>query len=64
MNYQRGFTLVEIAIVLMIVGLLIGGILRGQELIQSARVRNLMDQKSAVQDGLHRLHGPLPDAAG
>ncbi|EJL89925.1 prepilin-type N-terminal cleavage/methylation domain-containing protein [Polaromonas sp. CF318] len=46
---QRGFTLVEIAIVLMIVGLLIGGILRGQELIQSARVRNLIDQKTAVQ---------------
>src|SRR6188474_264540 len=48
-RHQRGFTLVEIAIVLMIVGLLIGGILRGQELIQSARVRNLVDQKSAVQ---------------
>jgi prepilin-type N-terminal cleavage/methylation domain-containing protein len=46
---QRGFTLVEIAIVLMIVGLLIGGILRGQELIQSARVRNIVDQKSAIQ---------------
>jgi prepilin-type N-terminal cleavage/methylation domain-containing protein len=46
---QDGFTLVEIAIVLMIVGLLIGGILRGQELIQSARVRNIIDQKSAIQ---------------
>jgi prepilin-type N-terminal cleavage/methylation domain-containing protein len=46
---QRGFTLVEIAIVLMIIGLLIGGILRGQELITSARVRNLIDQKSAIQ---------------
>jgi prepilin-type N-terminal cleavage/methylation domain-containing protein len=46
---QRGFTLVEIAIVLVIIGLLIGGILRGQELITSARVRNLIDQKSAVQ---------------
>jgi prepilin-type N-terminal cleavage/methylation domain-containing protein len=46
---QRGFTLVEIAIVLMIIGLLIGGILRGQELITSARVRNIIDQKSAIQ---------------
>lgn len=46
---QGGFTLVEIAIVLMILGLLIGGILRGQELIQSARVRNIVDQKSAIQ---------------
>jgi prepilin-type N-terminal cleavage/methylation domain-containing protein len=46
---QDGFTLVEIAIVLMIIGLLIGGILRGQELITSARVRNIIDQKSAIQ---------------
>ena len=45
---QGGFTLVEIAIVLMIIGLLIGGMLRGQELITSARVRNIIDQKNAV----------------
>lgn len=46
---QKGFTLVEIAIVLVIIGLLIGGILRGQELITSARVRNMVDQKTAIQ---------------
>jgi prepilin-type N-terminal cleavage/methylation domain-containing protein len=48
-NLQRGFSLVEAAIVLVIVGLLIGGILRGQELIASARVRNVIDQVRAVQ---------------
>jgi len=46
---QAGFTLVEIAIVLVIIGLLLGGILKGQELINSARVRNLADQNSAIQ---------------
>ncbi len=46
---QRGFTLVEIAIVLVIIGLLLGGILKGQELITSARVRNIADQNSGVQ---------------
>ena len=46
---QKGFTLVEIAIVLIIIGLLLGGILKGQELINSARVRNLADQNAAVQ---------------
>ena len=46
---QKGFTLVEIAIVLIIIGLLLGGILKGQELINSARVRNLADQNAAIQ---------------
>ena len=38
---QSGFTLVEIAIDLGIIGLLLGGILKGQELINSAKVKNL-----------------------
>lgn len=38
---QRGFTLIEIAIVLVIIGLLLGGVLKGQELINTARVRAL-----------------------
>lgn len=46
---QRGFTLVEIAIVLVIIGLLLGGILKGQELITSARVRNLANQIEGVK---------------
>lgn len=41
---ERGFTLVELAIVLIIVGLLIGGILKGQELIQNARVTATVSQ--------------------
>ena len=40
-NNQSGFTLVEIAIVLVIIGLLLGGVLKGQELINSAKVKNL-----------------------
>jgi prepilin-type N-terminal cleavage/methylation domain-containing protein len=50
MNYKRtqGFTLIEIAIVLVIIGLLLGGVLKGQELITSARVRNMI----SVQDGI------------
>lgn len=45
---SAGFTLVEIAIVLVIIGLLLGSVLKGQELIASARVRNLI----ALQDGV------------
>jgi prepilin-type N-terminal cleavage/methylation domain-containing protein len=39
-HHQKGFTLVEIAIVLVIIGLLLGGVLKGQELINSAKVKN------------------------
>ena len=45
---QSGFTLIEIAIVLVIIGLLLGGVLKGQELITAARVRNLI----STQDGI------------
>ena len=66
---QTGFTLVEIAIVLVIIGLLLGGILKGQELINSARVRNLADQNSGIQaayygfiDRYRQVPGDFPSA--
>ena len=40
-RHQSGFTLIEIAIVLVIIGLLLGGILKGQELITQGRIRNV-----------------------
>src|SRR4026208_1193717 len=46
---QNGFTLIEIAIVLVIIGLLLGGGLTGQELITGARVRNLVAQQDGVK---------------
>src|SRR5262245_44182681 len=49
MPKQRGFTLIEIAIVLVIIGLLLGGVLKGQELITAARVRNLISQQDGVK---------------
>lgn len=49
MRKQQGFTLIEIAIVLVIIGLLLGGVLKGQELITAARVRNLAAQIDGVK---------------
>jgi prepilin-type N-terminal cleavage/methylation domain-containing protein len=46
---ETGFTLIEIAIVLVIIGLLLGGVLKGQELITGARVRNLIQQQDGVK---------------
>lgn len=48
-NSQKGFTLIEIAIVLVIIGLLLGGVLKGQELITSARVRNMISQQDGIK---------------
>ena len=45
---QSGFTLVEIAIVLVIIGLLLGGVLKGQELVNSAKVKNHVSDLKAV----------------
>jgi len=41
---KSGFTLLEISIVLVIVGLIIGGVVLGQSLISSAQVRNTIRQ--------------------
>ena len=45
---QSGFTLVEIAIVLVIIGLLLGGVLKGQELIENGRVKNAANDMNGI----------------
>jgi len=45
---QAGFTLVEIAIVLVIIGLLLGGILKGQEMITQAKIKNIINDFNGV----------------
>jgi prepilin-type N-terminal cleavage/methylation domain-containing protein len=61
---QRGFTLIEIAIVLVIIGLLLGGVLKGQELITQAKIKNVANDMNGVsvaiyayQDRYKRLPG-------
>lgn len=45
---QAGFTLVEIAIVLVIVGLLLAGVLKGQELIENSRVKSAANDMNGI----------------
>ena len=45
---QCGFTLVEIAIVLVIIGLLLGAILKGQEMITQARIKNVINDFNGI----------------
>ncbi len=66
---EKGFTLVELSIVLVIIGLIIGGILKGQELIGNAEIKNLVSQTQAYQaatvafkDKYGALPGDVPKA--
>ena len=68
---QAGFTLVEIAIVLVIIGLLLGGVLKGQELINSAKVKNFAQDFRTIplfiygyQDKFKALPGDDSNVAG
>jgi prepilin-type N-terminal cleavage/methylation domain-containing protein len=49
MRAQAGFTLVELAIVMIIIGLLIAGVLKGQALIQNAQVTSTVAQIKATE---------------
>src|SRR5687767_4607976 len=67
---QTGFTLVEIAIVLVIIGLLLGGILKGQEMITQAKIKNVIADFSGIsaayhgyQDRYRAIPGDDPQAA-
>src|SRR3954470_7930698 len=50
---QAGFTLVEIAIVLVIIGLLLGGILKGQEMITQAKIKNLINDFNGLSAAMY-----------
>jgi len=50
---QQGFTLIEMSIVLVIIGLIIGGIVKGQEVVNSARVKMQVAQIDAVRGAVY-----------
>ncbi|MEX2367719.1 MAG: prepilin-type N-terminal cleavage/methylation domain-containing protein, partial [Pseudohongiellaceae bacterium] len=64
---QKGFTLIEIAIVLVIIGLLLGGVLQGQQLIENSRVKSATNDFNGVAAGAFSYqdrYGRLPGDDG
>lgn len=60
---QRGFTLVELSIVLVIIGLIVGGVLVGRDLVEAAKVRNVVAQLKSTQAAVNTFlgkYGGLP----
>ncbi len=53
---KHGFTLVELALVLVIVGLLITGVLKGEALIQNAKVKKLVNQKESLTAAFYTFY--------
>lgn len=70
MYTQRGFTLIEISVVLVIIGLMAGGLLKSQKMIEETRFKNFKNQITdfsaavyAFQNQFRYLPGDFPRAS-
>lgn len=66
---MHGFSLIEMALVLTIIALLVGGVLVGQSMIRSSQVNSIMSEKEKLASGINQfkekyasMPGDLPNA--
>lgn len=53
MNRQAGLTLLEMAVVLVIIGLLLGGVLKGREIIVNAKIKNIENNYKGISIAIY-----------
>ncbi|MBF0139277.1 MAG: type II secretion system protein [Magnetococcales bacterium] len=51
--HQSGFSLIEIAIVLVIIGLLLGGVMKGQTMVQNSKIKRIATDTQSVQSAIN-----------
>ncbi len=56
-NRKSGFTLIELSIVLVIIGLIVGGVLVGQDLIKAASIRATVSQIEKYSTAVNTFRG-------
>jgi prepilin-type N-terminal cleavage/methylation domain-containing protein len=63
-NQQSGFTLIELSIVLVIIGLIVGGVLVGQDLIKAAGIRATVQQIEKYNGAVNTFYGKFGGLPG
>ena len=51
--YKTGFTLIELSIVLVVIGLVVGGVLAGKEMIEAAKARRQVSQMAEYTQAMY-----------
>ncbi len=52
-NKQKGFTLVELSIVIVIVGLIVSGVVAGQSLVKQAQLRSIISEQEQLKSTIN-----------
>jgi prepilin-type N-terminal cleavage/methylation domain-containing protein len=56
MRNQKGFTLVELAIVLVIIGIILGAVLKGQEMINNAKIKRVASMEKEISAAVYSYY--------